>query len=407
MGGFGKMDQFSPSSAPAADCLRAINDYTFKFNKQDKNILDIGMAGQVMTKKCSGYMLKHAPDVIRYREETKLLYADYIQKFLDGDTEVNEWLARKSKEIVAMIAPVLTEITKSAEAQDDVNGIFSDKVWWGPIWFAANAETVVAMDPGTAYQFLDTISKEVFLEVIREGAKLAPAIPITSSANLRWIIMSEYGTTPMKFSKSSSTYFSCPFGICYSMEMIGSVGKDDISFVAEVETRSDGMIIWAWQDRSTYKNKAWWQLHCYKVSKDGVLSLIDTLDVGYDMTPVDHSAKSVGVASDDSYFIIRDYYLIDSVDGGIGFVETEVPIGDDMKELLNLSIVGHYANINEVTAPYTPLDASTSHYYNDGLLDRHWEKYDLDSDEVESWKGNGANYNTYTPGYSQLRPPEL
>ena len=117
------------------------------------------------------------------------------------------------------------------------------------------------------------------------------------------------------------------------------------------------------------------------------------------MSPIDSSAKAVGISPDKDYWIIRDYYLKDSVSGGIGYVETKVGISGDMTRIMGVSTVLNYCNVNEIAGAGPGLEGTT--YYGDGLLETDYGHYDLDDSSVDPlfWKSDAKDYE-WVAGYS-------
>ena len=209
--------------------------------------------------------------------------------------------------------------------------------------------------------------------------------------------MTDVGTAPVKYSKTSMTYFRFPFSICMSSTKLFSIGEREIDYICDVETRPDGVLIWGWKDKSTLKNRMYIELRCYKVSNDGAFNLIGSEDIGYSFSPVDNSAK--GVKIDGDSWIVRDYFLKDSVAGGIGHVETKVAISADMAEVIGASNTMTYANVNEISGNEGM--AKSVIHYSDGMLERDYSSYDLDDGFVgiPAWGNDGKQYK-WVSGYS-------
>ena len=284
-----------------------------------------------------------------------------------------------------------------------LRSLFSDQIWWSAIWFVANEDKILGDDSGedseyriNPYNLLHTVRFEEFMELLVDAAGNVPPLQESQALPMGWIIMSSVGTAPVKYSRNSMTYFRFPYSICMSTTKLSSLGERDFDAICDVETRPDGVLIWAWLDRSTLKNRMYLELICYKVSNDGVLGKIGSIRQGYGWSPADNSAKAVQIAGDK--WIVRDYYLKSS-SGGIGYVQTTVDISSDMKAVMDAGNSIGYANVNEISG--SEGQAKGTVHYSDGMLESDYAPYDLDNSfmDIPSWGNDGKQYG-WVGGYS-------
>jgi len=406
MGGFGLMDSIPMPQTNPLDCLNTMDEYVALFNKARISPADVGNVGQKLSRNCSRVMYGNMLQTMQYKREVELEHDKYIEAFIQG-TEDNSAFLTKMQALVGLITPLLGEIAGSLTDSEMTRNLFSDQIWWGPVWMVANSQEFVGTpNRVNPYTLLHTVDFNVFIQTLIAAASALGGPQSFPSLPMGWVVMSDANTAPVKYSATSMTYFRFPFSLCMSTQKLFSTGNFDFDAICDVETRPDGVIIWAWNDNSTLNNKMHTQLKCYKISNDGVHRLIDTLTIGYEMSPVDSSAKSVGIDENKTYWIVRDYYLKDSQAGGIGYVETKVDISQDMTQILGVSSVTNYSNLNEVHGK----DIINSTYYSDGLLERNYEQYDLDDGfmGVPAWGNNGRQYD-FVSGYSgyQIHSPDL
>jgi hypothetical protein len=395
MGGFSKMEKKQKPVVDNKRCLEAIDQYVGIFNKAKISPADIGETGQKLTSSCSRIMYLSMLQIVEYKNQTIAMYNQYIQDTLKGEAD-NNALYEKSKNLVQLISAMLSELKGTSSDSELLKSIFSDQIWWGPIWFIANKDALI--DGVNAYTLLHNIDYEDFVEVLMMATTSSEGGIQTEPLPMGWVIMANKGKTPVKYGKSSTTYFRFPFSICTSTRPLFKVSNMDFRSVCEIETRSDGMYIWVWVDASTLWNKQYMILRCYKITNDEVVSILAEETIGYDLSPVDDSAKAVGVSEDGTYWIVRDYYIQDSINGGIGFVESKVYISEDMRDIYAASATFYYSNLNEITG--IEGNSVDTIKYQDGGLEQHWEKFDLDDDKIKtpSWGNNGRQY-SFVSGY--------
>lgn len=400
MGGLHLFEKKPRPKVDAAECVLSIDEYINVFNRMKISPADIGNAGQKMSRSCSSVMYGNMIQTIQYRRDSTVLHDEYIESFVKGE-EDNEKLYNKSVALVGLISPFLSELSTSKTDTETMRSLFSDQIWWGPIWFAGNKNEYVSDEKRiNPYTLLQRIRFEDFIEVLSNAAAALPPMPDSQPLPMGWVIMADKDTTPVKYSKSSMTYFRFPFSICMSSAKLFQVNEMEFDAICDIETRPDGVLVWAWLDTSTLNNKMYTKLKCYKISNDGVFKLLDEYDIGYSMSPVDNSAKAVGISPDNDYWIVRDFFIKDSVSGGIDYVETKVNISSDMKKILDASNASPYANINEISGLSPGLAKGVVHY-SDGMLEVHWDKYDLDDGFMgtPAWGNDGKSY-SWTSGYS-------
>lgn len=399
MGGLGFFDKKPMPRANTAECILAMDEYVSLFNKARISPADIGEVGQKMSRSCSRVMYGNMLQTIQYKKEAELMHDDFIEAYIAGK-EDNSDVYDKSVEIVSLIAPLLGELINSMSDNEMMRSIFSDQIWWAPLWFVDNKDKFIGVEGRiNPYNLLHTVKFEDFMEVLINAASSMPPLSPSQPLPMGWIIMSDANSTPVKYSKTSMTYFRFPFATCMSSTKLFTLGDYDIDSICDIETRGDGVIIWAWKDTSTLKNRMYMKLKCYKVSNDGVFAEIGTVDIGYALSPVDNSAKAVGISSDNTYWIVRDYFLKDSVSGGIDYVETKVNISSDMTTVMNAGNSIGYANVNEITG-IEALAKGTVHY-SDGMLETDYAPIDLDDNfiGISSWGNDGKQY-SWVKGYS-------
>lgn len=398
MGGFGKMERISRPTPDNKKCLEAIDEYTRIFNKAKISPSDIGSVGQKMSSSCSRVMYLAMLQIVDYKSKTKSLYNTYLKKFMQKEQSSRE-LLDESKNIVQLISTMLGELKNVRRDSDLLKSIFSDQIWWGPIWFVGNQSKILGLESDeNAYSLLNRVKYEDFVDVIltaSNGLDSSKSTPLP----MGWIIMSGKNQTPIKYGKESMTYFRFPFSVCTSTRPLFSTSNMDFRSICEVETRPDGALVWVWVDKSTLWNKQYIILRCYKVSNDGILSTLDEVVIGYDMSPVDDSAKTVGVSEDSDYWIVRDYYIKDSQSGGIGYVESKVAISSDMQEIYGASASTYYSNCNEMSGAEGSSTGTMK--YVEGTLERDWSQLDLDDNKISSlaWGNDGKQY-SFVAGYT-------
>ncbi len=392
-----------------ADCILAMDEYVVLFNKSKISPTDIGDVGKRLSRSCSRVMYGNMLQTIQYKKESEIMYDDYIEDFIKGE-EDNSKLYEDSKKLVGLISPLLSELKDNSQDSELMKVLFSDQVWWAPMWFINNEDEYINTDSRiNPYTLLHEVSFDDFFDLILSVASSMPPMDESQSLPMGWIIMSDSNSNPVKYSKTSMTYFRFPFALCMSSTKLSTLEEFDLNAICDVETRPDGVLVWGWRDISTYKNQMYNVLKCYKISNDGVLKLIDSYEVGYDMSPIDNSAKAVGISSTKSYWIVRDFYLKDSTEGGIDYVETKVNISNEMSAILLASNASEYANVNEVIGRLSGAKSVT--HYGDGLLDAHYDDFDLDDDSMDTraWGNTGGRQYDYVRGYSgyMIHSPDL
>lgn len=398
MNGMHKLKEIQPPENNDEECLKAIDQYVTAFNRQKISPKDVGLIGRQISNNCSRLMYTNMLEIIEYKQRSHDAYIDFAKQFVAGTQSIPD-LINECKINVTLISTMLASLSELDDTSSFLRTIFRDKIWWGPIWFIANRATLEEKPNINPYRYLDGISYESFIDTIKSAGisatpEEAPNLP------MGWIVMARKGRKPVKYGRESMTYYRFPFAICTSTRTLFEIDAFEFNTVCEIETRADGMIVWAWDDRSTLWNKMWMRLVAYKLSNDGVFKKIDQIDIGYTMSPMEDSAKSVGIAEDNSYWIVRDYYLKDSINGGIGYVETKVDLAQDMKELYDTDQVSPYANINEISGMEG--QAKGTVHYSNGMLEHNWEKYDLDDDRISripAWGNNGASFD-FVSGYT-------
>ena len=404
MGGLELMDDIKPPSGDGVTCLQAIAKYQKVFKKQKPSASEIGNVGNLISEKCSSYMMRYVVEISSYRESVDQMYENYVEKSIRGDADANEWLIQNSRDVVSLIAPALSDITATAIDNNTIDLLFEDIVWWAPIWFIANPDKVLEGQIGAAYNTARLIDRDNFIKALKNAAMSAPPLPSDSPFKVKWVLASPAGTKPAKFVKNTATFYSFPMGICYSADIIARADRDAFDWICEVETRADGMLIWAWKNVSPLNEKFDMVLKCFKVTNDGQFTEIASTHVGRWGTPLSGSAKAVAVSPDNTFFVVRDYYLKNSKTGPIAFTEVKVNINADMTEILNLPIVNHYANIDEVTLDYMQTNI---HHWNDGLFESDWSDFDLDDNTVRMMTGQSIDYLSFVKGYSAYKVGEL
>lgn len=397
MGGFGRMDKIKRPPHDDEKCFAAIDEYTNVFNRKGVSPADVGEIGQKMSSSCSKIMYLSMLEIVEYKSKVTDMYNRYIKDVIAGNQN-NSSLIEESLEAIKLIVTMLGELDTTSSSEGLIRSIFSDQIWWGPIWFSANKSKVLESE-GNAYTLLNTVEFSDFSDVLMKAASTNTSSIETEPLKMGWIVMSKKGKTPIKYSKQSMTYFRFPFALCMSTRLLMVADNNDFDSICEVETRGSEVFVWAWVDKSTLKNKQFTVLRCYKVSKDGVLSVLDEVEIGYSMSPIDDSAKSVGVSPDDDYWIVRDYYIKDSQNGGIGYVESKVSMAQEMQDIMGTSAASYYANCNEMHGMEASADGTLK--YRDGVLERDWEKFDLDDDQLDmlAWGNDGPQYR-FVSGYT-------
>ena len=396
MKGLGGYERKPMPALDPFECIRTMDEYIALFNKAKISPTDIGVVGQKMSKSCSKNMYGNMLQSIEYKKGTVAMHDKYIEDFLKGK-EDNRWIASESKKFLALIVPFLSEIKGNVSDSEMLRALFSDQIWWSSIWFAMNENKYVGTpDRINPYTLLQEVPFDEFMNMLINAAGNVPPLSPSQPLPMGWIIMSDKNTNPVKYSRTSMTYFRFPFSVCMSTTKLGHLDEFEFDSICDVETRPDGVIIWAWQDRSTLKNRMYVVLLCYKISNDGVISLLDSLRIGYGGTPVDNSAKTV--TTDKDVWYIRDYYLKSS-SGGIEYVETKVNISAEMKAVMHASNATNYANLNEISG--SPASAKGTVHYSEGMLEHNYEPYDLDDGfvDIPAWGNNGHQY-SWVRGYS-------
>ena len=399
MGGMGFFEQKPMPQTNAAECIKVMDEYVSIFNKARVSPTDVGEIGQKMSRSCSRVMYGNMLQTIQYKKESEAMHDSYIESYISGEEDNGE-IFTKSSALVALISPLLGELTSSISDNEMLRSLFSDQVWWAPLWFVDNQELYVDTDSRlNPYSLLHTVDFEDFMEILINAASSMPPMSPSQPLPMGWIVMSDKNSAPVKYSRTSMTYFRFPFSICMSSTKLFSLGERDIDSVCDIETRPDGVIIWAWKDKSTLKNRMYMELKCYKVSNDGAFSEIGTVDIGYSLSPVDNSAKAVGLDDAKTHWIVRDYFLKDSTSGGIDYVETKVNISSDMSKVMNARNSMEYANVNEISGMEAGSKGTV--HYSDGMLETDYDPLDLDNDFMgtPSWGNDGKQFE-WVGGYS-------
>ena len=404
MGGLSKMDDIPLPASSGAGCLYAIERYRDVFKFKNPNIQDIGEAGSLVSEKCASYMLQYVVEIGSYRDKTEYLYDEYTHKSINGDADTHEWLLKESKDALSTIAPALTDIVATSTDDGSLDALFSDIVWWAPLWFVMQDSKIKSIPIGDAYAAARRVDKDSFISALKNAAKTAPGLPKERNFGVKWVLTSQDGTKPTKLAKNTATFYSFPMGICYSMDLIATIDRKAFDWICEVETRADGLIIWAWKDKAEYEKRFDMVLKCFKLTLDGIFTEIASLDTGRDSTPLSGSAKSVSVSSDNTFFMVKDYYLVDGEKGPIDYTETKVEINADMTEILNLPVVNHYANLDEFTLDFT---MPNIYHWGDGMFEKDWKDFDLDDSQVRMMESKKIDYATFIKGYSTYKVGDL
>jgi len=411
MGGVTLLDKKTRPVADAAECLLAIGEYQVLFNRKKISPRDIGIVGQKLSRSCSSTMYGNMLQIVEYKSKAEDLHDRLLEQIANGVSSSQGQqggqqpidVGAESAELVGLISPVLMSINKSSDSPM-LKELFRDQIWWGPIWFSLHQTEIENIE--NPYTLLQSLSFDDFIDMLTTAAAAIPSPTATTNLPMGWIMVSDADTAPVKYSRKGITYFRFPFSLCMSTTKLFTIGERDIDSICDVETRPDGVLVWGWKDRSTLGNRMYMELKCYKISNDGVASLLSTFTLGYDMTPLDNRAMAVGVG--DGYWIVRDFYIVDSEAGGIAYVDTKVNMSADMKNIIDQPNASNYANVNEISG----MEAGTvgTIHYSDGLLERNYGDYDLDDGFVgiPAWGNDGKQFD-WVKGYSgyQIHSPDL
>lgn len=370
------------SGTDALECMSALDDYTVAFNKSSINPKDIGLIGEKVSKKCSTLVFRNVVSITEYKKRGVLVHDEYISKKINLDTSANKYLLDESKGLIVLIMPLLEEISNSTGDTLATKNLFSTQIFWAPIYFALNTYELKELpDTDNLYTIASRISFDDFLlMLVNAAASFTPSSGTEPSMTGRigWSIMSDINHTPKKLDKNSATFFKFPYN-CISISLVSILPRHDLDSVCGVETRKDGMYIWAWKDygwfRTGIRKDADFDLMCYKITSNGDSVLLDTISIGDSLTPVIGDTKAVGYNKSTRTWTILDYYISDSHTGSIKAVQSFVQANSQMGDLMDRESIISSSNLNEVTS----YGADNSRYLPDGMLESDWEEIDLDT----------------------------
>ncbi len=395
-GGFNGMSPKNGNSGVnAIDCLQALGEYEVAFNKQNINPKDVGAIGEKISKKCSSLIFGSTVSITEYKREVETLHDEYIQLKINRDQDANAELIRKSIPIVSLIAPLLYEISSSAGDTVAAQTLFADQIFWAPIYFYMNSAQLEQKDKkDNLYKIASEVPFQEFITTLVNAASSNTQTIQEDMLKVGWSIMSPVNRTPIKYDSNSATFFKFPYS-CISISIVAEFAMGDMDSICGVETRDDGMLIWSWVDMGARKpreraRQSDYVLSCHKITPTGSVILLDSFSIGKDSsTPILGDTKSAGYNASGEW-VIRDYYITDSVGGSIKYVTSYVKANSQMQALSARSNVFMSSNLNfSLQGMGLRIGADRAEYLQDGMLEHDWSIHDLDSGygEEYAWPG--------------------
>lgn len=375
-------------------CMKAINDYAAVFNHVKISPDDLGNIGMQVSNNCSSVMYKNMVVASEFKAGGAIMADTYLDRLMGGNNDI-AYLIGESVRLTGIIGSFIKDISSSLGDNDFTRLLIQDTVWWAPIWFSANQSAVGALDRNaSAYSLLRNVTLNDFIMLLLGVAGGGGGGSSSTVSSMGWVVVGKSGTTPTKMGKNNMTYFRFPGAQCISVRKIGSIdGALTIDGIAQLETRANGIVVWAWKYHRIESD-----IIAYFISNDGVLSEVGRAGTGPEFSPVSGAAMAASDAGDK--WIVKDYYLADF--GSVEYVEITVNGGSEMETLKKGSMVSNYANVNEIIGAIGTPDAS---YYGDGTLEQHQGRFGLDSNQVTkalSWGNDGKQY-SFIAGYSGLQ----
>lgn len=359
-----------PSMNPEK-CMKAINNHSEVFNHVTVSPADVGRTSYAISKYCNSVMYKSMLKSAEYSSSSDKMKEDYINRLISGDPAANLKLLDESTRLTGLIGELLYGISSSLGDNYFTKSLFRDTSWWAPIWFTANKSKIRELNEGvSAYTLLHGVRMiEDFIPLL-QGASVEPLSVEESLDSMGWVIIGKKGSATVKFGKNNMTYFRFPNSTCISMRKIHTLPlSDDIDGFCGLETRGNGLILWAWR----YSDES--VLKCYLYSNEGVFSEIASETIPSSFSPA--SGSTMGVSYSEGTWIIRDYFL--SGRNKIDYVDIEVPTSREMDQLLGAETVLQYANLNEVTGGWR---VASARHHGDGTLDEEQGRFGLDDGSV-------------------------
>ncbi len=371
-------------------CTKAMNQYATVFNHIKVSPEDVGAVGREISRYCNSAMYSNILNVTEYKTGSEIMKDKYIDKLLKDGENDKAYILSESARLAGMIGGFLYEIRDELGDNDFTKSLMRDTVWWAPMWFNANRSKVNEIDEErSVYSLLYGVDMiDDFIPLIQASAS-KPKGPKPNLSKLGWVIVGKYGTGVSKYGKNNMTYFRYPFALCFSGRTIGHLENNlEIDGVCGVETRGNGVLIWAWQYDTESK------LKCYLYSNDGVLSKI--AETSITTSPTSNAPMAAAIEGDK--WLIEDFFLSDF--GNIDSVVSEMMISPEIKQMTDAKDVMWYGNINELRGSW----AVPKYAYDDGLLDPHAGRFDLDDDRVKgndgrAWGNDGKQFD-WISGYS-------
>ena len=351
-------------------CIKAIDKYFSLHNQAKVSPADIGRVGYLISNNCNSTLYSNMIEATEYRSGVSLMRKEYLYRLLKGKNDIN-YLTAESERLAGLIGEFIYGISKYLGDNSFTKKLIRNTEWWAPIWFNANRDKLKALsNTDNAYQLLygiDMISD--FIPLLKRVA--VPPMVSDGAKEMGWIIVGSKNKPIYKYSKTNMTYFRFPKAGCIGIRKLFTISNPrEIDGICGVETRANGLIVWGLKYGISSK------LICYLYSNDGQVSKIAEHSIDEKFTPVSNAPMAVTHMG--SSWGIRDFFLANK--NKIDYIDTIVKIGDDMQELLQVSTILNYANINDVVGSRASTEGS---HYGDGLLDNDFSPYDLDDNQIE------------------------
>jgi hypothetical protein len=371
-------------------CAAAINKYSAVFNHVKVSPEDVGLAGRDISRYCNSAMYYNMVNVSEYNAGAKEMRKKYLEKLLDGENDKG-YIISESRKLAGIIGGYIDAISSSLGDNDFTKSIFRNTEWWAPIWFNANQSKVNSLDDKfSCYKLLYSVDlkKEFIPMLLQMASSPGSSGRDTFKGPMGWILVGKAGKSVSKFGKNNMTYFRFPYSSCISTRKLFTIPSPlELDGICGVETRANGILVWGWR---YHINST---LNAYFYSNDGAFSKLGSINCGSSFAPT--SGAPMAVSDGGSEWIVKDYFYTGS---SIDYVETSVKKGSEMEALMGTSMVLNAANINE----YRGSMAGTDGAYQDGTLDAHPGRYDLDDSSVHTdrqW-GQGRERFDWVSGYS-------
>ena len=316
-----------PDNGDMAECMLNINKYKIIFSDAAINSSSLGETGVKISESCPNIVISQLGDLIEYKEKTKILYANYLQGYVDGgDVYDNVALVEEASAMVARIKNFLTNVTSSSDERA-LSSLFSDRIWWAPIIFATTD-----LGPGNI-NYYDLASVYTIDQLGQIMATAGTNTKINDGFVAKFTITKpSTGGDFIKFSGNNLTTYSTPHGGCFASKVIATFPKQSFSSLAKYERRSNGDFIWAWRmielgTSSTLGVK----LILYFVPRgagNNAYSVMEELTLPPSTHHIDGDAKATEYNETDGVWDLHDFFWNGTA---IDWVTTKVPIDPEMR----------------------------------------------------------------------------